>query len=210
MQSSDKAAFKELLTAALSFYRQDVTPFSLDVWWCACERFELEQVRKALTAHAMDTERGQFAPKPADVIRVLQGTHTDRALMAWGKVYEAMSAVGAYQSVVFDDPAIHSAIEDMGGWPEMCRGKIEALSFTQRRFCETYRAYALRPGHAYPPRLVGVFEAENRLKGYAVRPPALVGDPERCAAVQSGGSDTTRVQITHAASVIPQLEGRFA
>ena len=30
---------------------------TLEVWWRACEGFELEQVRKALTAHANDTDR---------------------------------------------------------------------------------------------------------------------------------------------------------
>ena len=46
----------------------------------------------------------------------LDGTVTDRAALAWGKVLEAMSSVGAYSDVVFDDPAIHAAIEDCGGW----------------------------------------------------------------------------------------------
>lgn len=208
MRQSDAGQFQELLTDALAFYRQDVSEFALSVWWAACERFELEQVRKALTAHAMDPERGQFAPKPADVVRVLQGTHTDRSLMAWGKVYEAMTRVGAYASVVFDDAAIHAAIEDMGGWPQVCRSDVDALPFLQRRFCDTHRAYAMRPGHPYPPRLIGDTEAKNRLDGRDVEPPVLIGDPAKCRLVHSSGSATSRVAITHqAAAMLPAAIG---
>lgn len=197
MQAADKPAFKALLTDALAFYRQDASKFALSVWWAACERFDLEQIRKALTAHAMDPERGQFAPKPADLVRVLQGTHTDRSLLAWGKVHEAIGRVGAYASVVFDDPAIHAAIDDIGGWQAVCAGEVDALPFLQKRFCDAHRAYSLRPGHAYPPRLLGITETTNGVKGYDVPAPVLVGDPARCKAVQAGGSATSRVQITH-------------
>ena len=34
-------------------------------------------VGKALTAHATDPDHGQFAPKPADIVRKIQGTQAD-------------------------------------------------------------------------------------------------------------------------------------
>jgi hypothetical protein len=45
--------------------------------------------------------------------------------------------VGAYQDVVFDDPAIHAVIEDCGGWPKVCRTELKELSYLQHRFCES-------------------------------------------------------------------------
>ncbi len=168
MQPADRAPFADLLTQALAFYRQDVTPFTLDVWWEACKGVSLEQVRKAITAHALDPERGQFAPKPADMVRQLQGTHTDRALIAWGKVFEAMSAVGAYQSPDLGDPIAHAVIVDMGGWPSICRSDLDALPFTQKRFCDTYRAKAARGDVAsMPRRLIGESESTNAALGHS-------------------------------------------
>ena len=109
-------------SSALNFSSlRPVSEFTLQVWCQACQPFTLEQISKAMTAHAVDPERGQFAPKVADVIRILQGTYTDRAQLAWGKALEAMSSVGAYSDVIFDDPAIHAVIEDLGGWPKVCR-----------------------------------------------------------------------------------------
>jgi hypothetical protein len=195
MQAADRADFKALLTDALAFYRQDVSKFSLTVWWAACAPFDFEQVAKAFTAHATDAERGRFPPMPADIVRQLQGTQTDRSLLAWGKVYEAMQRVGAYTSVVFDDPAIHAVIEDLGGWVALCRSEADALPHTQRRFCEAHRAYARRPDLPYPPVLLGAHEADNRLAGKASAKPMLIGDPEAARRVMSGGVEASRVAI---------------
>ncbi len=200
MKPTDKPAFAQLLADALAFYRQDVSTFALSVWWQACEAFDLEQVAKALTAHALDPDRGQFAPKPADLVRVLRGTSVDRSLIAWGKVLDAMQRVGAYRSVVFDDGAIHAAISDMGGWPALCRTTTDELPFTQKRFCDLHRAYAARPDAAYPPQLLGEHAMVNRLAGHAAEGPALVGDPERARQVEHGGvaGGRTVIQLSDA------------
>lgn len=189
MRLADHSEFSALLTDALAFYRQDVSRFALDVWWAACERFDIEQVRAALTAHAMDPERGQFPPKPADVVRHLAGTATDRAMLAWGKVHGAMSDVGAYRDVVFDDPAIHAVIEDLGGWPKVCRGDLKELSYLQHRFTEAYRAYAGRGEFEFPRVLVGDRAPDEAFERKGLNPPkpACVGDPERAARVYGRG-----------------------
>lgn len=161
MTPRDSDEFSELMTQALAFYRQDASDFALGVWWEACRRFELEQVRKALTAHAMDPERGQFAPKPADLVRQLQGTHTDRALLAWGRVWEAMQSTGAYHSVDFGDPITHAAIVDIGGWVSLCRIDLNDLPFVQKRFCDAYRVYSARGKPDAPLRLAGEHELTN-------------------------------------------------
>lgn len=172
MKAADASAFTALMTQALAFYRQDVTDFTLGVWWEACQPFDLEQVRKALTAHAMDPERGQFPPRPADLVRQLQGTHTDRALLAWGKVYAAIGSIGAYASPDFADPAVHQAIVDMGGWPALCRSQVDELPFLQKRFCDAFRTYAKRGAPDAPLRLAGEHEQANVALGYAWTKPA--------------------------------------
>jgi hypothetical protein len=196
MKASEKAQFAELLTDALAFYRREPSKFALSVWWQACQPFDFEQVAKALTAHAMDPERGQFPPMPADIVKHLQGTQTDRSLIAWGKVLDAIQRVGAYQSVVFDDGAIHATIEDMGGWVKLCRSNTDELPHLQRRFTETYRAYARRPDMPYPPRLTGAHEQANALTGKSVAPPMLVGDAMRAQGVLKTGTETGRIAIT--------------
>lgn len=205
MQQSELEGFQALLTDALAFYRQDVSEFALSVWWGACRPFTLEQVRKAFTAHATDAERGRFPPMPADIVKHLQGTQTDRSLIAWGKVLEAIQRVGAYQSVGFDDPAIHAAVEDLGGWTTICRGTTAELPHLQRRFCEAHRAYTGRGSFAFPAYLIGESEAANRTAGKRVAPPVLIGNPDRAAEVLRLGHAGPRNTITSGTDAVLAL-----
>lgn len=179
MRESDRADFGELLTNVLAYYRQDASRFVLNLWWQACQGFDFEQVRKALTAHAMDPDHGQFAPKVADIVRVLGGTKTDRAQRAWGKAYGAAREVGAYRDVAFDDQAIHAVITDMGGWTKFCRMEAADLSYAQHRFCELYRAYA-GGGFEAPRALMGDRSPDDMYAKRGLPPPkpVLVGDKE--------------------------------
>lgn len=198
MTNNERGAFAGLLTDVMAYYGKDASNFVLSVWWSACENFEMEQVQKALQKHACDPERGQFAPKVADIVRSLQGTSTDRAAIAWGKVHEAMSAVGAYSDVVFDDPAIHAVIEDLGGWPKVCRTDADDLSYLQHRFQESHRAYTGRGQFEYQRRLAGDrspdFEFSSR--NIPLPRPALVGDRERAIAVLRNGNQAGKTLIT--------------
>src|SRR5882724_4917585 len=171
MLPTDKPALTKLVTDVLAYYRQPVSEFTLSVWWQACQQFTLEQVKKGLTAHATNPDGGQFAPKVADLVRILSGTHTDRAMLAWGKVHEAMGAVGAYQDVVFDDPAIHAAVDDCGGWPKMCRTELKELSYLQHRFCESHKAYTGRGTFNYPRRLSGDRSPDSEYAKKGLPPP---------------------------------------
>jgi Domain of unknown function (DUF6475) len=194
MQPSDKPEFARLLTGMMAYYRQDVSPFVLDLWWSACEGLSLEQLTKAMNTHAKDPERGQFAPKVADVVRILQGTHTDRSLLAWGKVLDATNGVGAYQDVVFDDPAIHAAVNDVGGWVKLCRTDLKELSYLQHRFCQSHKAYTERGDFDFPRVLSGDRspDSEYLRRGLPAPTPAVVGDRDKAALVFQGGGNGSK------------------
>lgn len=188
MNQSEKAEFGKLLAGVMAFYRQDLSEFASDVWFATCSGFDMDQVRKAFTAHATDPERGQFPPKPADIVRALQGTKTDRSLIAWGKVLGAMQRVGAYTTVCFDDPAIHAAIVDLGGWVQICRSSMDELPHLERRFCQSHKAYASRGTFEYPPRLAGAHDMENGLRGFKPVKTIFIGDETKAKAVMHSGS----------------------
>lgn len=191
MTPNERPKFAQLLTDVMAYYGKDTSTFMLDLWWQACLNFDITQVQKALNTHAMDAERGVYAPKVADVVRVLQGTTTDRAALAWGKVLGAMGSVGAYQDVVFDDAAIHAAVMDCGGWTKMCRSDLSELSYLQHRFCQSHKAYVSRGDFEYPKQLMGDRSPDSEYMKFG-RPlprPAIVGNPATAHQVhQNGGT----------------------
>lgn len=207
MRSEDKPALYALVADALGYYRQNASEFTLQIWWQACQRYDMEQVAKAMTAHAMDPDRGQFAPKVADIIRILSGTTTDRAQLAWGRVLEAASSVGAYTDVAFDDPAIHATVEDLGGWPKVCRTESKDLGYLQHRFCESYRAYAGRETFGYPAVLGGDRspDALYAKRGLPPPKPRLIGDPQRAKNVMLlGGASKSAIGYDDVGSMAAQ------
>lgn len=186
MQQRDRTEFAQLVTDVHAFYRQDCSKFVLNVWWAACEPFTLEQVRGAMTTHAKDPEAGKFCPKPADLVKVLQGTSTDRAAVAWGVVMQAIGAAGAYQDVDFGDPATHAAVHDLGGWPKVCRTELKELGYLQHRFTESYRAYAARGVAECPLVLMGDRSPDSEWTKKGLAPPvAKLFGPVPCKDVMA-------------------------
>ena len=208
MQPFEHKEFGRFFAGAMAYWKADASEFTIQVWVNGCQPYTLEQVKKAMTAHASDPERGQFSPKVADIVRILSGTYTDRAALAWGKALEAMSAVGAYTDVVFDDAAIHATIEDLGGWPKICRGETKDLGYLQHRFCESYKAYAGRGTFAYPRVLGGDRSPDEDYtrRSLPVPKPALIGDPAKAALTYQNGNQGGKLLITRAHALLPALE----
>jgi hypothetical protein len=118
-------------------------------------------------------------------------------MLAWGKVMDAMQSVGAYTDVVFDDPAIHAAIEDLGGWPKVCRGELKDLSYLQHRFTESHRAYTGRGVFEYPRVLIGDRspDAAYAKRGLPPPKPAVVGNPDAALHVYANGATGGKTRI---------------
>ncbi|MFO0467569.1 MAG: DUF6475 domain-containing protein [bacterium] len=198
MTDDDKRQFWTLLNGVHDFYRIEMTQFAGRVWWAACRSYSLEQVTTAFDRHLTDPKSGQYMPKPADIVRQLQGTHEDRALVAWGKVLHAIQRVGGHTSVAFDDGIVHAAVEDLGGWVKVCGTTYDELPFLQRRFCDAYRTYSANGCPlGFPARLAGQAEAANGRFGIDGRESTvLIGDPERAQAVMDKGTSGSRARLT--------------
>lgn len=187
MKPNEKPEFTAMIADVLGYWKQDVSEFALNVWWSGCQRFDFDQVARALSEHATDPDKGQFAPKVADIVRILGGTKTDRSLREWGRVYEAMSRVGAYSDVDFGDGATHSAIRDMGGWPKMCRTEMDQLSYLQHRFCELYKIHDGQSEGV--PALMGDRSPDEMYHKKGINPPKPIliegGNPTKASGFKS-------------------------
>lgn len=190
MIDTDKTAFFRLIAGVHSFYRQEISDFANGVWWAAMKPFDLAAVRDALNRHCVNPDNGQFMPKPADVVKLLQGSSQDGALVAWAKVDRAIRQVGTYSTVVFDDPIIHRVVQDMGGWVALGDKQEKEWPFVAKEFENRYRGYRTQGGAGeYPRTLVGIAEAQNGQNGFKSQAPVLIGNPGKAKQVLTNGTD---------------------
>jgi hypothetical protein len=198
MHEGDRKRFVALLTSAMSYYSKDVSDFMLSIYWSGLARFDYEDVSRAFTLHAQNPDNGQWAPKVADIVKLIEGSTATQGMLAWSKVRAAIGSVGRMRSVAFDDALIHAVIGEMGGWYSLCSCNEEELPFKAREFEKRYQGYASRrETPEYSPYLMGGHEADNRLNGYrAPSKPVLIGRPEVAALVMEQGRGNGVVRIT--------------
>src|SRR5437870_914018 len=120
MQSRDLGKFTILMAGIGELYGKNISSHLIDIYWQVLKQYELVDVQNAFQSHVQNPDCGQFFPKPADIVRFIEGSGETKALLAWAKVERAIRQLGSYQSVVFDDSLIHIVIEDMGGWVKLC------------------------------------------------------------------------------------------
>lgn len=181
----------DIIMSLSEMYNKKVpSRYVLMIYWQALKHFEIAAIRQALTAHVMNPDSGQFMPKPADVVKMLGGTTTDKALIAWSMVDQAVRGIGPWDSVVFADPIIHTVIADMGGWILLCSKGDRQWQQTENEFVTRYRGALITPSRQpHPPMLPGQIALNNQRLGFPVPPPRVVGDLEKARQVMLSGSE---------------------
>lgn len=179
MIETDKKAFLSVLYPLGEIYEMDMSNKNiLKIWFEALSDYSIEEVAEGVTAYIKNPDTGSYKPKPADIIRMIDGTSADKAMVAWTMVENAVRRIGTYRTVVFEDPIIHRVIEDMGGWCSLGEKQESELPFVQKEFLTRYRAVVQRRSlTSYPGKLLGIIEAGNNVEGYYTEDnPVLIGD----------------------------------
>lgn len=158
---NERIAFNKLMTLAFNTYGRAVDGDMQDLYFNLLRGYALQDVTLAVHAHFSDSEVGQFWPKPADLIRKIQGSKGSRALQAWDVAIQAVRDFGGYSTVTFSDPLIAACIARMDGWEAFCEMTEEDKPFVQKRFMERYASYLNNPPGDIPASLPGAHEMGN-------------------------------------------------
>ena len=197
--------FCELLGVVSEQYGKPISAGAKMLYWQGLVDYDFEAVKQGLYRHIRNPDNGMFMPKIADIIKMLQGSTQDSALLAWAKVDKAVRQVGTWQSVVFDDPIIHKVLVDMGGWLSLGSKKEDEWPFVAKEFENRYRGYKqLNTELDYVPVLIGRAEKENFVNGHRnSENPVLIGDKEKAKQVLIAGKNTSNnmIQISDAFKV---------
>lgn len=197
MEASDAKKFKALLDAVADSYGKQVTNGMRDLYWEAFSKYPYPEVRRAFSAHVMHPDHGRFWPKPADIVRQIDGDSASGGLIALEKLKRAIRTIGPHRDVVFDDPLIHACVEQLGGWIAVNEWTDEELGYRGNEFQKLYTGLYGKDV-PYSAILRGI--AHNSLSEHNMLPaPLLVGDREKAQQVMIRGQDKPRLQVTRAA-----------
>jgi hypothetical protein len=159
MRPNEFREFVAVMGAAAETLNQPkLTPLGLRTAFAILQGYPLESVKAAVQQHLRESP---FMPKPADIVKYIEGTVEDRANIMWGHVVKAIRKYGHYESIRFDDPAIHYAIDRMGGWQKLCGILEEELPFREKDFIAHYRRGMKATWEDVPKRFIGEIELRN-------------------------------------------------
>lgn len=174
-------AFKAAMRMMASVYEKQVTDDEFETFWHYLHRYQFIAVTSAFDRYARSGER--FFPKPGQIIEYIEGSNASKASMAWAKVSKAVRQFGPYSTVIFDESAIHAAIEQMGGWTKLCTSPSEEdFKFEGIRFEKIYLSVAMKDRYEYP----------RQLKGLGDDKPRPFGDADKCMLVYKNGGNNDR------------------
>ena len=178
MNNESRKRFATILYSVAELHGKELSPNLIEMYFKSLERFSIEEVEKAFSRAFTETK---WFPKPMDIIEFITGKGgniDDIAMVEADKVINAMRHVGAYKSVMFDDPVTSAVInQGYGGWIKICNERMEDDNKWFRiEFIKIYKAYAAR-GVKYTGKLIGIHEDSNLQLGYEmeVQEPVLIG-----------------------------------
>lgn len=212
MTPQDHDTFAKMLLAVGELYGKQVSPTTISLYFKSLIEYDIKDIGRAFNLHVKNPDNGQFFPKPADLVRMLEGNTENQGMLAWVKVREAIGMAGPWRSVTFDDPIIHLVLFDMGGWPKLCDMTADEEPFVAKEFEKRYRAYRVkgRP-EKFPSHLPGLAEKQNSGRFAHKEPVMLIGVKENANAVLRLGHDQScrpAVNMAHIGDNLPKLSNK--
>lgn len=192
MNDLDKKEFSQVMTATGEMYDKSISTSLMRMYFDALKNLTVDQVKEGLSRHSLDLKSGQFFPKPADIVRNIDGASIsteDRALTAWMAVEAAISSVGSYGTLKLGDKQAMMAVKAIGSWQQLCATDREKLAFKRQEFIANYKALESTPVEMLPESLPGIAELENQRKAVGGPASDLLKSLEGRKAKQIKGAD---------------------
>lgn len=177
MDKTDLKAFEQIMTSLNELYgdpAKQISDLKMELYYNALKDLSIDQLNDAVNI-LCQTKTIKTWPLPAEIRQAVEGNPQDKAQVAFDKLITAVRSIGSYQTVIFDDPAIHAFVQSYGGWEEICDKTVDDWKYMRNEFVRGYTGFCRVNG--VPLQLTGIHDAVNRAKGleHAI-PPAIVGD----------------------------------
>lgn len=167
--------FEPLMRQLCASFNRTASVDVLLAYWLVFQNCDESSFRAGITRAITES---RFMPVPSELLEFCgRRTVQERAILAYTSAVEAVSGLGPYKHVDFEDRALNAVIRSLGGWPTFCarfdHGPDEE-KWTRKEFIETYRAIAGRAiGDEQGRPLCGLSECDVR-RGQLVKPIPLL------------------------------------
>lgn len=189
MEHNDRPRFATLMKAMGETFGNTIpSKEKVELYFRVLSDLPVETVETAVYNLIRDRKITSTFPVPGEIRDALPGTGESAAILALDKVERAAQRIGAYQSIIFDDPVIHATIDALGGWVHIA-SEIPEHEWTwfKKDFLKTYQAMAKNPGREAPKSLPGKFEMQNACENRESPEPVYFGtQPEAVKKIEAG------------------------
>lgn len=169
MVDQDRAEFGVIMAGLASTFGREVDEALLTGYWMGLGDLEISEVKQGATRAMREAE---FMPTVRQ-LRDLSGSgNADmQAALAFEHLRSAITSVGYYGSIAFDDPAITAAVRNLGGWSRVCEMEVEQFEkWFRPQFEKVYKGFRLTGvSEEQASPLLGHFDRENGFNGYEQR-----------------------------------------
>lgn len=135
MKQTDFKRFAVAWQAAQKVYGKTADADVISLCFRVLSQYELADIENALGAHLQDGEGGQYAPRPADIVRKLEGSKDSQVALAWADFRQATRS-----GEMPDDPALQQVIRRLGGLEFLGDKKSRDLDFMREQFAAMWLA----------------------------------------------------------------------
>ena len=171
MEKHEQEDFKQTLLGVGELHGKQITPAMTTIYWQAMKGFTLEQFNEGISKHCLDPDSGQFFPKPADIVKQLQGTSKDnaravedRAKIAWSVLMDRVARIGHHGNLELDDKQAIAVVKAMGGWRKLCMITYNDMPWREKEFISLYDTYENTPLEMLPNSLPGLDDLTKHKK----------------------------------------------
>lgn len=179
MKQTDFKEFQRAFGTLCELFEKEATAIMQAVYFKALSQHEIGQVSKAIEAAIVSC---RFFPKPVELLELIEGggkqALEDAGHLAAVVVINAVKRVGAYNTVVFEDPVTAAVVQDgFGGWVRVCAElATKSEKWFAKDFAELYQVFR-RGGRTFNGKLLGILEVYNMERGFNayIPDPVMIG-----------------------------------
>lgn len=199
MKNRDQA-LKELFAKLKEMHGDRFKPTTLifAIWDQAMDGCSGDQIDAAFMSYVR-SEDSNFPPSSPSVLLKHMTSNRDCAEYAFRILRGAMSQASSRLGIAFEDPTMHRAILELGGWVDVYFYLCDDQKREEfhERFVKTYARIAKAPVAPHPAYLPGRYNDDQYVP---------VGDEDRVDAVVRSGYDPKKPELGyHYAAAQPKL-----